>query len=100
MPTYNTPDFDRSSLPKADYKVYAKEVPAGAEAKSVMVDFKSKPIGWLYKNAKGGIYGTLKFVVDGKEVKLKVYLSENNYQPAAVPAPNHPPLENGGPDPF
>ncbi len=101
MPTYKSPDFDKSALPKADYKVYAKEIPEGVEPKTVSVDFKTKPVAWLYKNAKGGIYGTIRLVTpDGKEHRWKIYLSENNYSPATAPAPQHEALQNGGPDPF
>lgn len=96
MPTYASVDYDKSQLPRADYKVYTKEIPDGVEPKTVSVDFKSKPSGWLYKTAKGGIYGTLRLIIDGAERKFKVFLSENNYNPAAVAAPSHPPLTDGG----
>jgi len=93
MPTYES-NSSAPQLPKCDYKMRVAPVPEGTEPKSVSVDFSTKPVAWLYKNSKDGIYGTMKLVLGGKEYKFKIYLSPNNYQPAAVAAPQHDPMVN------
>ena len=69
MPTYPSNEAANSTKPKADYRAYIAEIPDGADPKTISVDFSAKPVAWLYRSAKGGIYGTLR-IPDGKSYKI------------------------------